>query len=289
MSKEGQDKIYSMVTNQVIELLEQDEIPWRQSWLGGRPTNLVSGRNYRGINNFMLNVIAKNENFESRFWVTFKQAEKLGGKIKKGAKSTIIVFWKPLKKTVTDEETGEQKEKPFFVLKYYRAFNLSQTEGLKDPDQEQFIEHEPIKDAESVIHNMPNPPQVQEGKNPCYIPDQDVVRMPALNKFDQIEEYYSTYFHELTHSTGHHSRLNREAVGQAHFGSKSYSREELLAEMGACFLCSHAGIEQPIVENSSAYIKGWLKALRGNHKLVIKAASAAQTASDYILGDRIID
>lgn len=284
MSQAGQEKIYQMITDQMIGLIEEGTVPWRQSWVGGWPKNLHSGRHYRGINTFMLSVISQAKSYPSRHWLTYKQATDSGGQVRKGEKSSLVVFWKPLPKTVTDGETGEEKEKTFFVLKYYRVFNVAQVEGTSDPDEEaEDLDHKPIEQAEAVITGMPNPPKIEDGQQPCYSPGKDRVQIPPLSKFDEAEEYYSTLFHELTHSTGHQSRLNREAVGKAHFGTQTYSKEELVAEMGAAFLCGAVKIDQAIINNSAAYVAGWLKQLRSDNKLVIKAASAAQSAADYIL------
>ena len=287
MSAKGQESIYSMVTNQIIRLLENGTIPWRKSWVGGgKPANLRHKKSYRGLNVFVLSTVANNLGYSSRWWLSFKQVQELGGNVMKGERSTTIIFWKPIKREEAHEETGEIKERTFPVLRYYQVFNLNQTKGIPEPDARQDAgDHEPIQSASEIASGMPNPPSIEEGPQPCYIPSLDQIRIPQPARFDQREEFYSTLYHELTHSTGHPSRLGRDAVNNAQFDRGEYSREELVAEMGSAFLCGHAGITQPVIENQAAYINGWLNVLRQDSRMVIKGAGAAQRAADYILGE----
>ena len=274
---------YQVITDRIIGLLKAGTVPWHKPWKGGGPVkNLVSKRAYRGINQFLLGC----SDYASPFWLTFNQAKKLGGSVKKGEKSTPVVFWKLLESE--DQETGEKKEIP--VLRYYRVFNLEQTEGIEgpEPEEQELGEFTPIERCEQIIRNMPNPPKIQHRRQAAwYRPSQDLVNMPKPESFESAEEYFCTLYHELSHSTGAEFRLNRPTLtDMCPFGSTNYSKEELVAEMAAAFLCGKTGIENQTIDNSAAYINGWLKKLRNDEKLVIFAAAQAQKAVDYILGGK---
>ena len=281
--------VYRIVTERVIALLEAGTAPWRKPWHGGdSPHNLVSQRPYRGINTLLLG----STSFASPYWLTFNQVQQLGGRVKKGAKSDLVIFWKVFnsQKETDDGSSSEQtaKRRPP-ILRYYRVFNVEQTEGLEKhvPPAPQERPFTPIERAASIIEAMPQRPAVcHDAPEAYYAPARDFVNLPRPETFDTAENYYAVAFHELTHSTGHESRLNRPGVAGsrlAAFGSADYSREELIAEMGSAFLCAEAGIESTL-DNSAAYLKGWLEALKGDARLIVTAASAAQCAADFILG-----
>ena len=272
---------YQVITDRIIGLLKSGTVPWHKPWKGGGPVkNLVSKRAYRGINQFLLGC----SDYASPFWLTFNQAKKLGGSVKKGEKSTPVVFWKLLE--TEDQEAGEKKEIP--VLRYYRVFNIEQTEGIEGPEPEAQEQREftPIERCEQVMKNMPNPPRVQYKKQAAwYRPSDDLINLPKPESFESESEFYCTWFHEAAHSSGAKHRLNRPSlIDMCPFGSTNYSKEELVAEMTAAFLCGETGIENQTIDNSAAYINGWLKKLRNDEKLVIHAAAQAQKAVDYILG-----
>jgi antirestriction protein ArdC len=272
--------VYDQVTARVISLLEAGTVPWRLPWeiQFGLPRNLITKKPYRGINVFLLRAMG----YESAFWLTFRQAVELGGNVRKGEKACPVVFWK--QRTVEDEENGKEKEIPF--LRFYHVFNIDQCEGLKNISTIQAVPVMlPTKPA-AIIENMPQRPAIKHGMSRAfYSPSGDFVGLPFPQRFNQEAAYYSTLFHELTHATGHESRLNRPAVtDSAVFASHSYCKEELVAEMGAAFLCGHAGIAQHTIENSAAYLQSWLKQLRGDKKLIVQAAAQAQKAADFILG-----
>jgi antirestriction protein ArdC len=173
------------------------------------------------------------------------------------------------------------------ILRYSNVFNLTQTEGINLPESalQEARTNSPIVECERVVASMPTRPAIDSSDRAWYAPARDVVGMPSIGLFRTSEEYYSTLFHELTHSTGHPSRIGREGVEQLQpFGSESYSREELVAEVGAAMLCGVAGIANRTVENSAAYLRGWIDRLKGDVRLIVGAASAAQRAADYILG-----
>lgn len=274
--------VYEMITSRIITLLEKGTIPWRKPWNGGDgglPMNLNSNREYRGINVFLLSCMG----FGSRYWLSFKQAKDRGGFVRKREKSTPVIFWKRYE--VTDTETGEVKEVP--VLRYYSVFNLDQIEGVDAPDAPVAMnpDFEPITEAERIIRGMPQRPTIQHAQpRAFYRSGTDTVNLPQPELFAHPEAYYSTAFHELTHATGHESRLNRRPSTEIrHFGDKEYIQEELVAEMGSAFLCAQAGIEQTTLENSAAYIANWLQVLKASPKMVVIAAAQAQKATDFIL------
>jgi len=280
----GQINIYEMITARIITMLEQGTIPWRKPWDGDTsteyPMNLTSKREYRGINVFLLMAMGRN----SRFWLSFKQAQDKGGHVRKGEKGTPVIFWK--RHEVEDRDTKAKKQVP--ILRYYTVFNLDQIDGIEAPDAPEPISHDfvPIKEAARIIAGMGQRPAIiHKEPRAYYRPSTDIVNLPPPELFEKAEEYYSTAFHELTHATGHESRLNRRPSSEIrHFGDREYSQEELVAEMGAAFLCAKARIEQVTIENNAAYIQGWLSALKGTPKLVVHAAAQAQRAADFILG-----
>jgi antirestriction protein ArdC len=275
---------YQVITDRVITLLEQGNIPWQKPWQSGQllPQNLISRKAYRGVNVFLLHAMM----YESPFWLTFNQAKELGGNVKRGEKACPVVFWKWL----DVDENNERKRVPF--LRYYSVFNIAQCEGIEAhvPETEQTKrQHNPIEAGERIVSAMPSRPEIKHGLDRAYYsPGGDFVGMPSPEQFKSGEDYYSVLFHELTHSTGHESRLNRKGVSGADgqwsaFGSQSYSKEELVAEMGAAFLCGQAGIVERTLDNSAAYIKSWLSRLKDDARLVVQAAAQAQKAADFIL------
>ncbi len=275
--------VYEIVTEQIIRQLEQGVAPWHKPWRTEAPCNLVSGKAYRGINPFLL----APQGYGSRYWLTFNQANKLGGHIRKGEKSSIVTFWHVgEEKTVRDANGNTCNSKPF-LLRYYRVFNIEQTEGIADKlglgNATPRVAS--IEQCEAIVKGMPNAPCTEQSNRAWYRPSTDTVGMPSKPLFSSSEEYYSTLFHELTHSTGHASRVGREGIEQLNtLGSESYSKEELVAEMGAAMLCGLTGLAPQTLENSAAYLQSWLGVLKSDSRMVVKAASAAQKAVDYIIG-----
>lgn len=274
---------YEEITHRLIQILEEGTVPWHKPWNSGEPCqNLLSKKPYRGINPFLLNC----QPYASAYWLTFRQAKSVGGYVRRGQTGSPIWFWK-----IYEKENGEGKLKQYPVLRRYTVFNVEQCDGLKDripsledPERQPFS---PIEQAERIVAGMPLPPTIQHGgRQAFYQPLTDTVTMPDRELFAQAPDYYSTLFHELVHSTGHESRLARKGIdrGSATYGSPTYSREELVAEMGAAYLCGRAQIERATLENSAAYIQGWIAKLKGDAALAVKAAGAAQRASDFILG-----
>ncbi len=281
--------VYEIVTNRIMELLEEGTVPWQKPWrTSDGPRNLLSKKPYRGINSFLLNAAP----YESDYWLTFKQAKLKGGQVRKGEKSTLVVFWKWLDRKES-EESGEshQGNGKVPLLRYYNIFNLEQVDGIEQPTTEEVINpFTPIEQAEQVIENMPQKPDIRFGGNRAYYsPHLDYIQLPPKEAFTSSAEMYSTLFHELSHATGHTNRLGRKGITEpSYFGSHSYSQEELVAEFGASMLCGVAGIETTI-ENSAAYIQGWLKVLKSDKKILVHAAAQAQRSADFILRKQSTD
>jgi antirestriction protein ArdC len=282
--------LYAEITKQITDMLQKSVVPWRSPILGqgrvGFPKNFDSKKPYRGVNVFLLAFTAFAQGFGSSYWLTFKQANAAGGKIKRGEKSSMVVFWK--KYEVEDKDTSEKKQIP--VLRYFRVFNVDQCEGIAAPDAATFTPtpFNPIEAAEKIVKGYTNGPTIEHGGTQAfYRPSTDIVKIPEPGRFGSNEEYYATLLHELSHSTGAKNRLNRELDKNLKpFGSADYGKEELIAEMSAAFLCGHAGINPAVIENQAAYISGWLGRLKQDSKLIIQAAAAGQRAADWIRGQR---
>lgn len=273
--------IYAEVTDRIIKQLEQGVIPWQKPWIASGAACAISrstGKPYSLLNQLILGRPGE--------YATFAQIQKEGGRVKKGEKAAQVVFWKWL--DVEDEEKpGEIKKIP--LLKSFAVFHIDQCDGLKpkhttaapaqilQPDKaaDQIITDYLTRSGVKLIH--------QEGDRAFYRPSTDTVTLPLLAQFKETAEYYSTAFHELTHSTGHSSRLNRLSK-TACFGSEEYSREELVAEIGAAALVNHAGLEtSSSFRNSAAYIQSWLKALKDDKRMIVSAAGQAEKACGLIL------
>jgi antirestriction protein ArdC len=288
MSTEGQNKIYQIVTDQIMDALRNGTVPWRKPWsaAGGMlPISMASNKPYRGVNVWLLAAMGH----ESPFWGTYKNIEKLGGKVRKGEKSTIVVFWK---KIMVDDKNSPSGKKPIFLLRYYRVFNACQADGLperfypSESDTDRPVET--LGDAESIIKGYLSNggPELRKvaGDAAYYEGLTDTIVMPKDEQFPTAGQRYAATFHEMAHSTGHSSRLRRPGVTEFdHFGSGKYAREELVAEMTSAMLAGVCDIRTE-VDNSAAYIEHWLEALGRDPKLVIQAGAQAQHAADMIRG-----
>ena len=272
--------IFTTITDRIISALEQGTIPWHKPWTGGGSAciSYSTGKPYSLLNHLLLGG-------QTGEYITFKQATLAGGRIRKGEKSKFIVFWKPF--TKENPDTGE--EETHFVLRYFNVFHLDQVEGI-NPRWTNAIPSDlkPDTSADAIIQDYRIRSgitlRITESDRAFYQPSTDTVVVPQLSQYQQQEEYYSTLFHELTHSTGHRSRLDRLADIAA-FGSDQYSREELVAELGSAFLVNHCGLETSAsFRNSAGYIQGWLSALKNDKRLIVSAAGAAEKAVNLILG-----
>ena len=272
--------VYAAVTERIIQQLESGVIPWRKPWTGVQngAYSGTTGKPYSLLNQMILG--------KAGAYVTFNEMAKRGGKIRKGEKSSMIVFWHQVKVSDTDPDTGEAKEKIVPMLRYYNVFHVDQIDGITI-DAPAPVEHEPIAEAEAVINHYTEREsltiQHQRRNEAFYSPHRDCIVLPLMEQFSELEEYYSTAFHEMMHSTGHKTRLNR-LKATAHFGNDDYSKEELTAEIGAAALANYAGIETgKTLKNSAAYIQSWLRALKNDKRLIVGASAAAQKAVDFIL------
>jgi len=279
--------VYDILTDHIINLLEQGTVPWKQPWSQKEPPqNLLNRIPYKGINMMLLSAF----NFERNLFLTFNQIKNLSVQLEKGAKSLPVIFWKwpePVKNLDGSiVETNEEKKlKP--VLRFYSVFNISQIKNLP----EKLIppldtrKNDSIESCARIVESMPNRPTIQFVEQKAYYsPSLDVVNVPDIKFFESSESYFATLFHELIHSTGHEKRLNRaEGMKSISFGSEKYSTEELIAEIGACCLEAQAGISDRDFQNNAAYIKGWLTRLKKDSRFIVFASSQAQKAADFIL------
>jgi antirestriction protein ArdC len=290
--------VYDIVTDQIIALLEQGQIPWRKSWSTVPAQNYASKTIYRGINSLLLNSLG----FSKPYFLTFRQAKALDGSIRKGAKSFIVTYWlkayydSATRAELTEEEAQLRPSSEVVsrcLLRYYRVFHYSDVTGVDFKIAENLPLHLPerrmLEHGWHLYQYMPNPPELRSQVQQAYYhPVQDYVNMPDINSFDSVKSYLHVFYHELIHSTGHSQRLRREAITEPQpFGSWSYSKEELVAELGSAFLMQErklAGDE--IIQDSAAYIQGWLRALKNDKRLVVEASSLAQKAADYITRGR---
>ena len=261
-------KVYDYVLEAIVKRLEEGDIPWKQPWSSSPAVNYTTGKPYTGINRLLLS---------GGEYITFKQATALKGTVKKGSKTKMVVFYSPFEK-----EVDGKKEKNF-ILRYYNVYHIDDIDGLDS--KLEVKEHNIIAEAENVINSYLDKPEIEfKGERAFYNAKTDEIVIPNLNKFENPELYYSTIFHELTHSTGHEKRLNRKTINECDgFGGKQYSKEELIAEIGAAMLCGAVGIESMTIENQTAYIQNWIRVLQADKRLIIHAAGAAQKAADYIL------
>lgn len=292
---------YEVITQEIIKKMEQGVIPWVKPWhvdsykctgmLNLFPAySFSNGKRYNFINQMLLG-------FQAGEFATFPQIKKAGGKVKRGEKAQIIAGWivEDRPSGLVDDE-GNDILRKCFSLRYYKVFNiLTQCEGVEPKhdwtkDEMPEVNHNPQEKAEQIINNYlssedaPHFQIIHGNDRAYYSPIEDLVVVPDMNQFDLVEGYYGTVFHELTHSTLKESRCNRSHEGTAARGGKEYSREELVAEMGSCFLCSHAGLDsEKCFDNSVAYLQGWLTALKNDPRMIIQASAQAEKAAEYIL------
>lgn len=277
--------IYQSITDRFIEQLKKGTVPWQQPWISS-VQNIVSRKPYRGINAFTLGMTDRT----SPFWLTFKQALDLGGHVKKGEQSQPVIYYKLVEKRddadhVKLRDDGRPDRIP--LVRWANVFNLDQTEGIEAPVLEVTQSPaQPLEKAAAIVQKAKLCPIHHIGFAALYSPTDDVIRLPAPTTFCNQESYFQTLYHEMTHASGHGSRLDREGITQpVRFGSEKYSKEELIAELGAAFLSSEAGIlSQVQFENSAAYLASWIQTLENDPKMIVSAASHAQRSTDYILG-----
>jgi antirestriction protein ArdC len=284
---------YAEVTNRVLALLDEGTVIWHQPWRSrnaGGPRNFASKKLYRGINVFLLGFSQAEGGYASNLWGTYKQISEKGGQVRKGEKGTKIIWWNILRKEQVVD--GKPVTKSFPMLKEFVVFNIEQAdwpEGSKRPIEPEIIASEANETAEAVVAEyLAKGPSLRHGGDRAfYRASEDRIQMPLQADFDSDDHYYSTLYHEATHSTGHSKRLARQGIAEGTFGSFGdpvYSFEELVAEMGAAMLSAIAGIDQATVTASAAYLAHWRDVLQGDNKLIVQAAAQAQKAVDLILG-----
>jgi len=279
--------LYQEITNRILSQLEMGVVPWHKPWaVAGMAVSHVNGKPYSLLNQMMLG--------EPGEYITFKQCQAEGGKIRKGAKSRMVVFWKPLQRGVKDKDgnpkmtaDGKPMMETIPYLQYYNVFRINDCEDIKPKhplpegaevhaDAQQILDGYVARSGVRLIH--------QEQDSAFYQPSSDRIVLPLRKQFKSTSEYYATAFHEATHSTGHPSRLNR-LDKQAHFGNEEYSKEELVAEIGSATLVAKAGLEtERTFDNSVAYVQSWLKALKNDKRMIVSAAGKAEKAVNMILG-----
>ncbi|MFA5861639.1 MAG: zincin-like metallopeptidase domain-containing protein [Candidatus Thermoplasmatota archaeon] len=278
--------VYAEVTAKMIDALESGLIPWRKPWTSmGAHRNMVSGREYRGINVFLTALSAMRGNYAYPCWITMKQANRLGGRVRAGAKGTMVVFWEP-RVDVRKLDNGEEEERRRLVFKKYYVWNVEQVDGIVLPELPKPAGAASHDGAEALWEGYTGRPALLHGGSAAfYAAGLDAIQLPHRAVFESTSACYQVLFHESIHSTGAKSRLNRSTLTQAgKFGDPNYSQEELVAEMGGAMLLARAGLE-PAYENSAAYLRGWLKALNDDQRLVVVAAQGAEKAARYVLGE----
>lgn len=273
------------ITAMLVKELEEGNAPWRKGWSGGfGPTSLQTGKAYQGINSFILSIVGVK--YSRPLWATYKQAQALGGNVKKGEKGTHVVYASKISK----EGAEGEKAQTFFFYKSFTVFNVDQCEGIEIPAK-YLVEREPVEPLAAINalwDSYPNRPELfyKEQSGAFYTPARDSITLPTLAQFENAGEHAYTLAHEMTHSTGHESRLNRWKNAEdkpSEFGCASYAREELIAELGACMLLANAGVDFDL-PNSGAYLRSWIKALNNDTSLIFKASAKAQAAANYIQG-----
>ena len=275
--------VYQEITDKILGALETGTVPWRRPWRDfGMQRNLSSGRPYRGINQLLTQLTQQLRGYGSPFWLTYRGAERVGGQVRRGERGTLVVLWKRL---LIEEEESEEKRRVWWV-RPYTVFNLDQVDGVEPPAiEDERLDFEPIERCEKLLARMLNPPRLTHATGGAfYLPERDTITLPPQESFYEAEGYYATRFHETVHSTGHPSRLDRPLAARS--SEESYSREELIAELGAAMLCGRAGIVPQRLEQSAAYIASWLAALRDDKRMVVSASQHAQRAVDHILDER---
>lgn len=291
--------VYKLVTEKIVKALEQGVIVWQKPWTGGNADGFIShtnGKAYSQLNSWLIAL----DGGTPGEYLTMAQAEKEGGKVKKGSKSKMVVFFK---KNVSYEkqvnEEGEEVDVAIlkgFTLRYYTVFHINDCEGIKPKYSIDATKSastlSPIESAEEVVNAYDKQETTltiqrdKESPDAFFSPSKDLVVVPQIGQYKDVNEYYSTLFHELTHSTGVKSRCDRGLEKNAAFGSETYSAEELVAEIGSAMCIHRLGLEaDKAFKNSVAYIQGWSKYLKNDPKAIVFAASKAEKAVSYIFGD----
>ncbi len=285
----GNADIYQRITDRIVAALENGVRPWHKPWhvehAAGRIIRPLrhNGIPYQGINVVLLWMTAAERGYSSPLWVTFQQALEMGAHVRKGEKGSPVVYANTIKKTETNAK-GEDEERDIPFLKQYTVFNAEQVEGLPAHFYTQPVQ--PLDPLTRIEHAdrffaATGADIRHEGSIAAYFIGEDHIKMPPFPFFRDAESYAATLAHELTHWTRHPTRLDRD-LGRKKFGDEGYAREELVAELGAAFLCADLGITPEVREDHAAYIESWLKVLKNDKRAIFSAASQAQRAAEYL-------
>ncbi|MEZ6140775.1 MAG: zincin-like metallopeptidase domain-containing protein [Zavarzinella sp.] len=281
---------YQLITSRIVEQLETGVRPWHQPWNAKHAAGSITrplrfnGQKYHGINVVVLWLSGLEGGFSCPIWMTFQQAKELGAFVKKGQKGTTVVYANQIEKSETDPETGEETTQRIPFLKSYTVFNVDQIEGL--PAHYYAREKQETNDQDRLNHVEEFFRQTQAtvqhgGERAFYHPRADYIQLPEYATFDNRERYYSTFAHEAVHWTGHERRLNRQ-LDKNRFGDAAYSIEELIAELGAAFLCADLQITPEVMPEHASYLQSWLRVLKDDTRAIFTAAAQAEKAVDFL-------
>jgi antirestriction protein ArdC len=282
--------VYTRITEEIIKKIESGAKDFQMPWYNTKdgtllaPVNAKTGNNYKGINIVSLWVSGITSGYSKGLWATYKQWAELGAQVRKGEKASLIVFYKPFNSITTKDEVEQEEESKTSSSKHLMArtsfvFNVEQVDNYSQPPDPIFNLEDRIEGAENFFSSL-NAVIEHRGNRACYVPSLDKIEMPKFEVFRDANSYYATLAHEFTHWTGHTSRCNRDLTGR--FGTSSYAAEELVAELGAAFLCSFLGLNNQPREDHASYIASWLTLFKGDKKAIFTAASKAQEALDWL-------
>lgn len=275
-----QNQIKNQVLDEIIKQLEKGTVPWKQPWFSISKCNLMTGHVYRGTNRILLS------NFSDQFYLTFNQTNQLGGHVKKGEKSKLVIFWKFSNRIEKDENGNEEIKQNAPLIKTYRVFGLSQIEGIEPDILEKRIqksnmilkENKINMDIDTFIDATHAQIEHTDQTKAFYAPGIDLINMPQLGQFENSDAYYTTLFHELTHWTGHENRCKRDLKNN--YNANSYGKEELVAELGSALIANEFKINR--IKENAAYLENWLSAIRENKNILFSSATKAEEAINYL-------
>ena len=272
--------LYSKITSQITELMQQHGSDWTRPWTStaGGPSNALTGDNYKGINTLLLNLEANDKGYSQPCWATFKQWRMKGGKVRKGQKGTLCVFYKPVAINQPDEDF-----KTVPVMRHFFLFNADQIEGVELPETEEPAAIEGRNHEVDEFLTSTGATIIETGARAYYRPSNDHICIPPFSAFSSSEMFYSTLLHELSHWSGHPTRLDRKEGMQGRFGSSGYAMEELVAELASAFLSIQLRVSHEPRKDHAQYLNSWLKVLNQDPKAFSSAASKAQQVTDYLL------
>jgi antirestriction protein ArdC len=272
--------LYNKITSQITELMQQHGSDWTRPWTStaGGPSNVLTGNHYKGINTLLLNLQANDKGYRRPYWATFKQWRMKGGKVRKGQQGTLCVFYKP----IATDQPGEGY-KTFSIMKHFFLFNADQVEGVEFPELEEPVAIEGRIHAVDDLINSTGAIIHETGSRAFYSPSKDHIHIPPLSAFTTPEMFYSTLLHELSHWSGHSTRLDRNEGMKGRFGSSAYAMEELVAELASAFLSIQLKVSHEPRKDHAQYLNSWIKVLDQDPKAFSSAASKAQCVTDFLL------